>query len=297
MADILIVEDDEVTNSLLAGYLNKGGHTTSQVFNGLLGLESAIATPPDLIIMDVKMPEMDGYEVLYELKEHGRTRDIPVILITCLDSVNSEETGLKLGAADYIVKPFHPNIVLLRVENHLRFVHQRQLLEKMAGCDGLTEINNRWSFDKILALEWRRCKREGLPLSLAMVDVDFFKPFNDHYGHVAGDKALHSIAQALSGELNRSTDTVSRYGGEEFVLLFPDTDSKGAQVMAKKLQDAVIALRIQHEKSSISSFVTISIGGVTKLNLESPQLKLVETADSMLYQAKAQGRNCVVWSS
>jgi diguanylate cyclase (GGDEF)-like protein len=247
----------------------------------------------DLVLLDVMMPDLDGYEVLRRMKAEEGTKDIPVIFITALDSAHDEEKGLRLGAADYITKPFHSAIVRARVENHLRFVRQRKLLESLAGRDGLTEIQNRRSFNDFLKREWQRCRRNEQPISLAMVDVDFFKPFNDNYGHAAGDRVLKEVARALTSVLNRPADMVARYGGEEFALLFPETKAHGVGTVAERARNAVEQLWIIHEYSPVSEYVTISVG-VAGVVPEGEEFEgLVRAADDRLYQAKKEGRNRV----
>lgn len=292
---ILVVDDEHMNRKILSDLL-KADHQVFLAKDGEQTLARVASDPDlDLILLDVMMPGMDGYEVLRRLKQIETAKDIPVIFITALSSIGDEEKGLLLGAVDYIAKPFHPAIVKARIENHLRFVRQRKLLETLAGKDGLTEIDNRRRFDDVLEKEWRRGGRNRLPLSLAMVDVDYFKQFNDNYGHARGDQVLKSVARALSWALHRPADLVARYGGEEFVLLFPDTDAEGGTALAEKVRSAVEALAIPHEYSKAAPTVTVSIGGATVRPEGEDPLLLVEAADRMLYQAKQVGRNRVAW--
>ncbi|MCF8029526.1 MAG: diguanylate cyclase [Desulfohalobiaceae bacterium] len=292
-ASILVV-DDERTNRKVLSDLLKENYQVLPAKNGEQALQRLQNdTDIDLVLLDVMMPDMDGYEVLRRMKAEEGTKDIPVIFITALDSAHDEEKGLRLGAADYITKPFHSAIVLARVENHLRFVRQRKLLESLAGRDGLTEIPNRRSFNDFLKREWQRCRRNEQPLSLAMVDVDFFKPYNDNYGHAAGDRVLKEVAWALTSVLNRPADMVARYGGEEFALLFPETKLSGAGNVAERARNAVEQLGIIHEHSPVVEYVTISVG-VAGVVPEGEKFEgLVRAADDRLYQAKEEGRNRV----
>lgn len=292
---ILVVDDERLNRKILSELLEEQ-YQIIVAKSGPQALERLESDPGiDLILLDVMMPEMDGYEVLIRIKEHNVIKDIPVIFITALNSAEDEERGLNLGAADYITKPFHPAIVKLRVENHLRFVRQRKLLETLAGRDGLTEIDNRRRFDEVMDKEWRRANRNGLPLSLAMVDVDFFKRFNDHYGHARGDQVLKSVARALTWGLHRPADLAARYGGEEFVLLFPDTDAEGAKILVDKILVSIASLSIPHQYSDVAPHLTVSIGGATFIGKQENPMALIEAADAMLYQAKGKGRNQVVW--
>ena len=225
----LLIVDDEKQNRLLLTELFGTTYKIIQAKNGVQALEKARQHRPDLILLDVLMPEMDGMGVLRELKRDDATRLIPVIFITALDSATDEENGLNLGAVDYISKPFHPPIVRVRVRNQLQLVHQRRLLEQLASLDGLTGIPNRRQFDATLLKEWHRCQRNQQPLSLIVADVDFFKKYNDALGHAAGDRVLQEVAATLRQAARRPGDLVARYGGEEFVLLLPETDATSAQ--------------------------------------------------------------------
>lgn len=292
---ILVVDDERVNRKLLSELLEEH-HDVIIAKNGEQALERVSADAGiDLILLDVVMPGMSGHEVLRRLKHDDATKDIPVIFITALNSSDDEEIGLDLGAADYIAKPFHPGIVRLRVENHLRFVRHRKMLESHACLDCLTEIDNRRRFEEVLEREWKRGGRETGPLSLAIIDVDYFKQYNDHYGHARGDQALKAVAHALSANPRRATDFVARYGGEEFVMLFPGTDAAGAREVAETVRRSIAALAIPHAHSAVAPHLTVSVGGATRCDGHSSMQALVEAADEMLYRAKAEGRNRVRW--
>jgi diguanylate cyclase (GGDEF)-like protein len=294
----LLVVDDEKQNRTLLTELLRPDYQVILAKNGVQALSRAQEHLPDLILLDVKMPEMDGYEVIHALKESDLTRDIPVIFITALDSAEDEEKGLELGAVDYISKPFRPSIVRARIRNHLQSVHQRRLLEQLALLDGLTEIPNRRRFSQVLEFEWRRCMRNASPLSLIVVDVDHFKIYNDSHGHAAGDVVLREIARALQNGLKRASDFVARYGGEEFVILLPEVDAEGGQILAEQVRRSVEALSIPHDESFVSPWVTISMGGATCIpDSPEPGPDLFIQADEQLYGAKNQGRNRVVWAA
>ena len=259
----LLIVDDEKQNRLLLTELFGTTYKIIQAKNGVQALEKARQHRPDLILLDVLMPEMDGMGVLRELKRDDATRLIPVIFITALDSATDEENGLNLGAVDYISKPFHPPIVRVRVRNQLQLVHQRRLLEQLASLDGLTGIPNRRQFDATLLKEWHRCQRNQQPLSLIVADVDFFKKYNDALGHAAGDRVLQEVAATLRQAARRPGDLVARYGGEEFVLLLPETNATGAQALAEGLQQLLHSKAFAHPNSSLGPWLTMSMGGNT----------------------------------
>ncbi|MBF0204543.1 MAG: diguanylate cyclase [Desulfamplus sp.] len=297
-ARILIVDDEKMNIKVLVDLL-KDDYSLVLARSGEQALKFSFQNPPpDLILLDVIMPEMAGYEVIKQLKENDLTKEIPVIFVTALSSIEDEELGLKLGAVDYITKPFSPPIVKMRIRNHLRFVHQHKLLDKLAYLDALTEIPNRRRFDEVFQKEFARATRNGTPLSIGMVDVDFFKQYNDHYGHAMGDRTLQAIAGALENALKRPGDMVARYGGEEFVLILPETNGDAEQV-SERARCAVLALNIPHIYSTVSKCVSVSIGIITfyptKILSSAPSAaSVMEQADRNLYIAKQNGRNRVV---
>jgi diguanylate cyclase (GGDEF)-like protein len=293
----LLVVDDEKQNRALLTELLQDDHRIILAKDGTQALERAREHRPDLILLDVLMPGMDGHAVIRDLKNDDQTRDIPVIFITALDSAGDEERGLDLGAVDYISKPFNPSIVRVRIRNHLQSVHQRRLLEQLAMLDSLTGIPNRRRLAEVYEREWRRCMRAGAPLSLIVVDVDHFKAFNDTYGHSAGDQVLQRVAASLRMAMRRSGDFVARYGGEEFVILLPGVDSVGAQAVSEQARADVEELRIPHAVSQAAPWVTISLGGATRVPQEgAPDTGLFSLADAYLYEAKHGGRNRVAWA-
>ena len=294
----LLIVDDEKQNRLLLTELFGTTYKIIQAKNGVQALEKARQHRPDLILLDVLMPEMDGMGVLRELKRDDATRLIPVIFITALDSATDEENGLNLGAVDYISKPFHPPIVRVRVRNQLQLVHQRRLLEQLASLDGLTGIPNRRQFDATLLKEWHRCQRNQQPLSLIVADVDFFKKYNDALGHAAGDRVLQEVAATLRQAARRPGDLVARYGGEEFVLLLPETNATGAQALAEGLQQLLHSKAFAHPNSSLGPWLTMSMGGNTTVpSTTALDPKFFALADAALYRAKHQGRNQVRWAN
>ncbi len=291
----VLIIDDEPTNIKILAEALRAEYETLFATNGERGLRLAVEQSPDLVLLDIMMPGIDGYAVCRALKADHRIKNIPVIFITARTQLEDELHGLSLGAVDYITKPFQAPIVKARVRTHLDLKRKYDLLESLAALDGLTEIANRRRFDEALDEEWSRCLRSLRPLSLVMMDIDFFKPFNDHYGHTSGDDCLRRVARAIKRNLPRGGDLAARYGGEEFVGLLPETDSKGALEVAEKLRNAVEQLNIPHEYSSITDHITMSLGVATTVpSDEKDPLVLVKSADARLYQAKANGRNQVV---
>jgi diguanylate cyclase (GGDEF)-like protein len=289
---ILIADDDAINRQVLAELL-KPEYTVLLARNGEQALERALRHAPDLVLLDVMMPDMDGYEVLRRLRADPSTSQLAVIFISGLDRPEDEANGLRMGAADYIAKPFNATVVMARVALHLQLVRQRRMLERQANVDGLTELANRRRFDELYAMEWQRT---GSPLSLALLDIDAFKQYNDHYGHPAGDRALRAVARCAAACLQRPADLAARYGGEELVLLLPDTDAAQARHVAGCVKDAITALMLPHAGSQVADVLTVSIGGAT-LGQRGPETGagLFEAADSHLYRAKQEGRNRIVW--
>lgn len=293
-ATILVVDDSPMNIKILHEILH-GEYRVLFATSGAEALTTVAAALPDLILLDIMMPEMDGYEVCRRLKDDPRTRRIPVIFVTALADQEDEAKGLALGAIDYISKPVNQAVVRARVKNHLELKKYQDFLQNLALLDGLTGIANRRNFDERLAAEWKRAKRNRLPLSLLLLDVDYFKLYNDHYGHAEGDECLRRIAAVLRQGTTRPADLAARYGGEEFVILLPETDRKGAAVTAEKVMATVTELAIPHAYSKVASHVTVSIGATSLTpNEERTPEQLVKAADQALYQAKEQGRNRVV---
>lgn len=320
---ILIVDDVPDNIDLLRSLLTRRGFSTQSAPNGEIAVALAESTLPELVLLDVCMPCMDGYQVCEKLKANSATKDIPIIFVSALDDLPDKIKAFKVGGVDYITKPFHSTEVIARIELHLSLRRlQKQLeqqnerlrdeirdrraaetalqlanqeLQRLAHLDGLTQVANRRGFDSSLSYEWRRLTREQQPLALVLCDVDCFKRFNDTYGHQSGDECLRQVAGAIGLATKRPGDLVARYGGEEFAVILPNTPTQGALKVAKDIQRAIADLNITHQGSLVSQFVTISIGVavITPLS-DVSSIHLVTAADRALYRAKAEGRDRVV---
>jgi diguanylate cyclase (GGDEF)-like protein len=291
---ILLVDDVPKNLQVLGTALKSEEFTIAFATNGKNAIDYVQKKHPDLILLDIMMPEMDGYEVCKRIKEDTQTMHIPIIFITAMSDAEDEYRGFELGGADYITKPFNTKLVRARVESQLRLKRKTDLLEKLSSIDGLTEIPNRRCFDETLANEWARARRAHSNISLILIDIDFFKQYNDHYGHAAGDKCLQKVAKTLNYSLKRPADFVARYGGEEFVVILPEIDHNSALIMANKLNESIVQLELPHEASQVSQYVTISLGIATTIPQDDQRHEsLLETSDKYLYEAKSSGRNQV----
>jgi len=294
---VLIVDDAPVNIRMLVSAL-KDSYRVRVANGGLKALAIAGSQdPPDIILLDVKMPEIDGYEICRRLKQNPETMQIPIIFVTAQGSSQDEAFGLNLGAVDYISKPFSIPVVKARVRTHLQLKRHRDKLESLAMIDGLTGIANRRSFDHTIEQEWRRAQRTDTPLSLIMIDIDEFKKYNDNYGHGAGDECLRLVAYTIESTMRRSGDFVGRYGGEEFVVLLPECDLEGALETAETIRLKIKDLDIPHAFSQAAGHITVSLGCKSmKYESGTPSTELTHKADQALYQAKKQGRDRVVAS-
>lgn len=293
---IVMCVDDEIINRHLLRRLLDSDYDIIEAQSGNEAIQKLKENTnlPDIILLDVMMPGIDGYGTCSRIKSNPLTSHIPVIFITTHGEIEEQIKGFKLGAADYILKPFSPPIVEARIRTHLELKKQRDLLEKLNLTDNLTGIANRRKYEQYLANKWNVMVRLRTPLSLVMIDIDHFKQYNDNYGHSEGDHCLRQVAQAMQSALVRSVDLVARYGGEEFVAVLPGTGLSGAKIVAEKMRACVQNLNIPHEFSSAGKTVTVSIGlSSCQPSREFSAEKQLVHADQLLYQSKENGRNRV----
>lgn len=303
---ILVVDDNPTNLSVLSTALKGSGYKVRVAMDGESAIEQVLEDAPELILLDVQMPGIDGFETCRRLKAVQETQDIPIIFITASADLDNKVKGLSIGAVDYVTKPFQHEEVLARVRVHLelRFLTRKvqeqaialqlanQELHRLANLDGLTEVANRRRFDQYFEQEWRRAEREQSCISLILCDIDYFKNYNDQYGHQAGDACLRKVAQAISETLRRPGDLVTRYGGEEFAVILPNTSAQGAVHIAELICIQIEKMKILHAQSQVSSQVTLSLGISSVVpNFSQHPDELIATTDKALYLAKAKGRN------
>ncbi len=295
---LIASNNNKTTNKLAAALEDKFQLEVS--LNGEMAYDICqSANPPDLILMDVDLATLTGYETCLKIKDNPNSQNISVILFSNKkpNEANSkhEIKAFDSRANDFINTPCADGVIRARVRVQLHLKRSTELLEQFSRIDSLTQISNRREFDRTLDKEWLRAKRAQSPISAILLDIDLFKDYNDHYGHLEGDACLKEVAQIIEQSIRRSQDTVARYGGEEFIIILPDTTKNGAQKVAKQIIQALATKAIPHEKSPIAGYITASLGISTVT--PKPELKpknLIDSADIALYAAKNAGRNCFV---
>ncbi|WP_427162753.1 diguanylate cyclase domain-containing protein [Aliinostoc sp. HNIBRCY26] len=327
---ILVADDDTTIRTMLRKVMEQEGYRVIEVTDGKQCIDAYEAVKPDIVLLDAVMPIMDGFTCCKQLVQIARNNLIsalanvdndssgldstiisklwertPILMITSLNDEESVDRAFEAGATDYITKPIHWAVLRLRLR---RLLQQAQVykqleaanlaLQELANVDGLTGLANRRRFDNYLNTQWINSAQTGSPLSLILCDIDFFKFYNDCYGHPAGDVCLQKVGTVLSKTAEKHRDLVARYGGEEFAVIMPDTHASGAIYVAQAMQSGVSHLRIAHEKSEVSQYLTLSMGVATITpGWEVSPSDLIAAADKALYQAKAQGRNRICWIS
>ena len=295
MDKILVIDDSAVQAEYLRSIL-KEEYDVTVCNTAREGLAAAKEGCFGLILLDIVMPDMDGFILLRELKETDLTKHIPVIMLTSLSDVQYEERGLLMGAVDYVAKPFSPVIIRARVNTHIQLYHYQMQFKQQAMVDELTGVANRRRYEGESLSKWREAIRFGMPLSICMFDIDKFKLYNDTFGHPAGDQVISAVAKTASSYFQRSMDLFARYGGEEFIAVFVGSDGHNAFEFLKTIRQAVEDLHIPH-CSPVSQWVTVSVGGVSLIpKVGDSYDTYLKLADTMLYDAKRLGRNRVVWS-
>ncbi|WP_235826965.1 GGDEF domain-containing response regulator [Aliarcobacter vitoriensis] len=289
----ILIVDDMTTNLLLLSDLLQDEYEIKIAKGGTKALEILDAPNKiDLVLLDIEMPDINGYEVCKKLKNNSKTKNLPIVFVTAKNSEEDEEFALNLGAIDYITKPFNKAIVKLRLKNHINLKLKTDLLEQLSMYDGLTNIRNRRFFDEAFEKIFLETKREKSTLAVLMIDIDFFKLYNDNYGHGKGDEALKKVAFALQSTIKRPSDLVARYGGEEFIIVLKDINKEGLKTVANNLLQAVRDLKITHNFSKVEKFITVSIGiSYYSSNFDIMRLELLVKADEALYKVKNSGRN------
>lgn len=288
---ILLVDDDPLI-------IRSMSHILSDIAvlrfatSGETALRLVSESLPDLILLDSEMPGMNGFMVCESLKSHSESADVPIIFVTSHSDDATHIAGLEAGAVDFISKPISEPLLLARVKNQLRIKRLTDELRDATMLDPLTQIANRRRFNERLSREIQRCIRASEPISLLMLDVDYFKRFNDTYGHPAGDNCLKEVATVLQNSCLRPADLAARYGGEEFTVLLPGVALEGAQIVALRILSKLSALALPHAGSSVSDHVTVSlgIGFLDKISPTCSERDLISVADKALYAAKGAGR-------
>ncbi|MEH2394265.1 MAG: PleD family two-component system response regulator [Nostoc sp.] len=296
---ILIIDYEAIIRKILRLYLEQEGYQIVEAQSGTEALSIFEKQHPDIVILDTILPDMDGFECCIQLQSLDESKCTPILMIADIEDDQSVDRAFEMGAIDYFTKPIHLPMLRQRIK---RILEQSQLqkklivknleLQRLVIIDELTQVANRRGFEEYLAQEWQRMAREQQPFSLIIWDVDFFKSYNDTYGHLSGDRCLKEIAKTIKNFLKRSTDLIARYGGEEFAAILPNTDVEGATSLAQTICSAIRTLAIPHRNSLVSSHVTLSAGLATAIPSPGSDFEqIILAADQSLYQAKAAGRN------
>jgi diguanylate cyclase (GGDEF)-like protein len=296
---ILLVEDSPTLRFAMRNYIVEAGHKPLIAQSGEEALQMLETTPVDMIIMDVEMPGLNGFETTRLIREWLGGHWIPIIFVTGRNEDESYREGIEAGGDDYLIKPVSAMIIKAKIRAMERIADMRDQLNKLNGelealsqMDSLTQIFNRRTFNELAQQQWLLATRQQNPISLLMIDVDHFKLFNDHYGHPAGDACLKKVSQAIQSCLHRPFDILGRYGGEEFIVLLPETDSAGAMSVAQLINQALSVMAMRHEASPTHHHVTVSVGGASCARTANYSLEeLIKRADRALYKAKHSGRN------
>ena len=296
--EVLIIDDDLSICNYLSKIVSDEGHHCRIAHDRRGAFAELEVHDIDLIMIDVYMPGSDGFEITKDIRKRFTETWIPIVFISASDSDADYKKCVEVGGDDYLVKPIRPIVVQTKLKTLERISAMKRLadsankkLKRLTHLDPLTKVQNRRSLQHSLFQEWKSAHRNKTPLSVLMIDIDFFKSYNDSLGHLKGDSCLQKVAKALSQAITRPRDLVARYGGEEFLVLLPETDSYGASQVAARLHQAILEKGIDHPESEISDYITVSMGiSSTDSCARSPE-ELCDQADKALYEAKKQGRN------
>ena len=308
----LVIEDSRSTLKLLCEHIKKMRFTPIPADTGAIGIDLFLKERPDLVLLDIILPDLDGFEVARQIRQMESPGDwTPIIFLSSLNKDKDIEEGIAAGGDDYLLKPISEVVLAAKMRAMQRIIQMRQSLlvltrkldsanqelKRLTSLDGLTGIPNRRHFDEVLDREWRRAMRQGDELSILMCDIDFFKLYNDTFGHQAGDECLCKVAQALTATMDRGGDLLARYGGEEFVAVLPGTSLSGASHVAAQMRKAINELALEHPGSPVGH-VTASFGVASAVAMpETNPQNIVGAADRALYKAKNAGRNRVFQTS
>lgn len=307
MLRALVVDDSRVMRVATRVVMERLGMEVVEAEDGARAIELFKEDRPDMVLIDVRMPGMDGYDVVRELRKVSPDW-VPIIFVSAIEQEHGVEKAIEAGGDDFLTKPVNPVVLEAKIRSLRRLDDMRrelvavsdrlkeanEQLDRLSHQDGLTGLGNRRLFDLLLMREMGAARRESRPLTLLLADVDHFKAYNDRYGHVAGDEALRRVAEALASCCHRATDVATRYGGEEFALILPDTTEEGARRVACSIMKAVRGLAIEHSGSASAPCVTLSVGMSSMVpDAETSMAMLLAGADEALYGAKGAGRNCV----
>lgn len=304
---VLLAEDSRSNQMLISSYIEEFGHQVIAVSDGQAAVDAFINDRPDLVLMDVSMPELDGFSATEKIRNiSSRTNDwVPIIFLSGLTQPEDIAKGIEVGGDDYLTKPIDPLILNAKLIAMTRISEMRHQLNDanrqltlMTLKDGLTGLYNRRHFDDVMLKELKIARRLKTSASLILADIDYFKLYNDFYGHQQGDDCLIAVAKAVNEAVHRPGDIVARYGGEELAIVLPDTKIEGARNVAEQVREAVVNLRREHEKSQAANYVSLSLGVATidvvgDVDIKTAIRELIENADAALYKAKESGRNQV----
>jgi diguanylate cyclase (GGDEF)-like protein len=289
---VLIVDDERIIRSVLHRVLSQDGYQIKEAGDGRQCLSFCQTELPDIILLDAQMPILDGFECCQELQSEYREDCPPILMVTALDDEKSIDKAFAVGAIDYVTKPMNWAVLRQRVRRLIQTGWAIKELRQLAFIDSLTQLPNRRRFDEYIQQEWQLLLKEHAPLSLILCDIDFFKVYNDSYGHLAGDACLRQVATLIHNCLSSRSHLATRYGGEEFAIVLPNVSICQAKAIAEKIKASIHTCKFEHKYSSIKSYITLSFGVTCTIpTMNQTVEELIGTADRALYEAKQKGRD------